>query len=732
MASIKKLLKQRLIDRQHKVYEAELSSQNETYDYWIRNQEKKLKIPSPASKNSIQQMSIDMFCQNLSSLSRHITHDILVLTLCKGTLNKIAIPLILKVFDTDNDTVLIYGDEDTMAGTVRSNPWFKPDWSPDRFLSGFYFGSLVAVRTDALKSAYLSCQQNDTQKKFLDELPNPEKLYLLLFEMMKMQNIFARHLEGRFNPVCHIPQILYHSSENGYEQTKDLRLPETAVMEWEDQLGTADMLKNTLLSVIIPSKDNPDVLFRCLDSMFEKTEPACAFEIVIVDNGSSPENRNRISQKVDALNQNRSRDNVQQNCHMSSEGGLQNAFQNCRYLYEPMPFNFSRMCNLGASDAKGQLLLFLNDDVEIIQRDWMRRMTAKALLPYAGAVGAKLLYPNSDTIQHAGVTNIRLGPAHKLQFLSDSEVHYFGMNRGVHDMLAVTGACLMTRREVYEQCGGFSEALAVAFNDVDLCYTMYEKGYYNIVRNDVTFYHHESLSRGSDNASEEKQRRHLKEKDTLYERHPDIYGHDPFYHPYLATDVLESEYFPVFHYYSSLDAVLGMGCSPVKNFTPQVKLAREDKCLTLGMEIAMDIGSWLYNSMPKKRTTAKEATEQEAAETEDSGTASEYSNYYFQGYAFVIGADNACYERMLLLKSRETGKIWGLSVENQRRPDIKKHLRDQTNVELTGFAAKLRNTDLAPGTYRLGMLMKDKCSRQRLVNWSNWTLEIADAGKRLK
>lgn len=281
-------------------------------------------------------------------------------------------------------------------------------------------------------------------------------------------------------------------------------------------------------------------------------------------------------------------------------------------------------------------------------------------------------------------------------------------------MLAVTGACLMTRREVYDQCGGFSETLAVAFNDVDLCYTIYEKGYYNIERNDVVFYHHESLSRGSDNASEEKQRRHLREKDTLYKRHPDIYGRDPFYHPYLATDVLESEYFPVFHYYSSLDTVLDMSCSPAKNVTLPVKLAREDKCLRLGMEIATDIYKWQYNAMPERRNIEEKNAER----------MSEYFNYYFQGYCFVIGSDNACYERMLLLKNRESRKVWALSVESQRRPDIKAQLKDQTNVELTGFAVKLCSTELPPGVYQLGMLAKDNCSRQRLVNWSNWTIEI--------
>ena len=136
--------------------------------------------------------------------------------------------------------------------------------------------------------------------------------------------------------------------------------------------------------------------------------------------------------------------------------------------------------------------------MEIIQSDWLIRLVLKAVLPRAGAVGAKLLYPDSATIQHAGITNLRVGPAHKLQFLSDDEEHYYGRNRGVHNMIGATGACLMMRKKVFEEAGGFFEGLAVAFNDVDLCYTIYENGYYNIERNDVVLYHHESLSRGKE------------------------------------------------------------------------------------------------------------------------------------------------------------------------------------------------------------------------------------------
>ena len=332
-------------------------------------------------------------------------------------------------------------------------------------------------------------------------------------------------------------------------------------------------------------------------------------------------------------------------------------------------------------------------------------MVNKVCLPYVGAVGAKLFYPETDIIQHAGITNLRVGPAHKLQYLSDEKTYYFGQNRGVHNMLAVTGACLMVRREVFEEAGGFATELAVAFNDVDLCYTIHELGYYNVQRNDVVLYHHESLSRGKDGESTEKQLRLQREKDVLYERHQDIYGKDPFYHQNLTMDMLESEYSPAFRYQVKLD----MPWSEVALCTTQIAGAREDKCLVVGMECAMDLYKWQYGVSPDKGKVKPVA--------EDMG-------YYFQGYSFVIGADNACYKKKLLLKNIENGQVFGIPMESRYRQDIKKNLKDQVNVDLTGYAAKVQKDKLPEGVYQFGMLAEDTCSRQKLVNWSNWVLEV--------
>ncbi len=522
-----------------------------------------------------------------------------------------------------------------------------------------------------------------------DSGEKPADLYELCFRLLERAGCFRQRFSNGDAPVFHVPEILFHGKSEGYEQIKELSLPEKALLSVIPK--PAQGPGAPLVSIVIPSRDNPGVLFCCIDSLLERTEEGCSFEILIIDNGSTQENQRIIQEKVKERAQEIKRRD----------------FCGIRYECKPMEFNFSRMCNLGASEARGELFLFLNDDMEILQKDWLTKLACKALMPYAGAVGAKLLYPDSDIIQHAGITNLRVGPAHKLQYLSDRQNHYYGKNRGVHDMLAATGACLMMRKEVFLRAGGFFEGLAVAFNDVDLCYTIYENGFYNMVRNDVILYHHESLSRGKDGESSQKQQRLLREKDILYKRHRGLYGTDPFYHKYLTTDMLESEYSPAFRYQVRLD----MPWAKTGKRRALPAGVREDACVVLGMECAMDIYKWKYGV--------------EAGQGREEPDASDMG-YYFQGYCFVVGADNGCYKRTLILQNLENGEIIRIPVESQYRRDICDNLKDQVNVELTGFAAKVRLADVPRGCYRFGMLAEKRFSRQRLVGFSNWLLRVEE------
>lgn len=730
-----------------------------------------------------------------------LEEDILLLNFQDGEYSELAIPMITEAFselcghgdtkslcnnhqNSENDhahirrdrrldkiPTLVYGDEDVIKDGKRQNPWFKPDWSPDTFLSCFYFGAFVAVptikmseflqkhgvaerterteRTEREEEADLfadfqseselqqgkqaECEQMQRERTEHEPLDPDQVLYELLADYLKENGAFtgwktADHI------VVHIPQVLMHTKVSSYEHWKNLHL--------SDENAIADIAVPTV-SVIIPSKDHPDILFRCLDSFVDKTSglwTKVKTEFIIVDNGSSEGNKKRIEQKLQELGIALEKKQNQKQ-HQEQNQNINNT----RYLYEELPFNFSYMCNWGAKEAQGDYLLFLNDDMEIVDADWLILLMEKAVLPYVGAVGAKLLYPDTDIIQHAGITNLRVGPAHKLQFAHDKEDHYFGQNRGVHDMLGVTGACLLVKKTIFEKVGGFDETLAVAFNDVDLCYKIYEAGYYNVVRNDLFLFHHESLSRGKDGESEEKQLRLLREKDYLYEKHQDLYGKDPFYHPYLTTDMLETEYTPAFRY----QVDLSMPWAKVKECAQEVLAAREDECLVIGMECAMDIYKWKYGVSPEKRKAKnldkldkEDYSKKEKDNRNNNRNDSVDQGYYFQGYSFVIGSDNACYKKELLLRrigdgnqqavENSAGKgekmpkpvIYSISIEKKCREDIKANLKDQVNVDLTGYAAKLKPGAVPAGKYQFGMLAKDACSRVKLVNWSSWTIEI--------
>ena len=790
---IKQTIKRVLQERQRKEYRKELVSQLRDYDSWIRGQEAPLLVSEHVAEKSGKSFSVSdytwiscskcltnesklqldggaemknagkdaerstecisyqVFCKKQPDSTKSpimtllsmkagqfpelqnqikdgtLEEDVLLLNFQDGEYSELAIPMITEAF-LELLPALVYGDEDVIKAGKRQNPWLKPDWSPDTFLSCFYFGAFVAVPTAKIaeflqkRSVLEGAEGEEKADSFADGWPKSELqqgkqedqvLYELLADYLRENGAFTGWKTAD-HVVVHIPQVLMHTEVSSYERWKNLHL--TADITADIQVPT--------VSVIIPSKDHPDILFRCLDSFVDKTSglgTKVKTEFIIVDNGSSEENKNRIEQKLQKIS-------------------------NTRYIYKELPFNFSYMCNWGAKEAQGDYLLFLNDDMEIVDADWLILLMEKAVLPYVGAVGAKLLYPDTDIIQHAGITNLRVGPAHKLQFAHDKEDHYFGQNRGVHDMLGVTGACLLVRKTLFEKVGGFDETLAVAFNDVDLCYKIYEEGYYNVVRNDLFLFHHESLSRGKDGESEEKQLRLLREKDYLYEKHQDLYGKDPFYHPYLTTDMLETEYTPAFRY----QVDLSMPWAKVKECTREVLAAREDECLVIGMECAMDIYKWKYGVSPEKRKEkfldkedySKKEKDNCNDRSNDGSNDTEDQGYYFQGYSFVIGSDNACYKKELLLRriadgnqqmlGNSVGKdekmpqpvIYSISIEKKCREDIKANLKDQVNVDLTGYAAKLKPGAVPAGKYQFGMLAKDACSRVKLVNWSSWTIEI--------
>ena len=281
-------------------------------------------------------------------------------------------------------------------GKHRHQPHFKPDWSPDTMMSLMY-----------------TCHLGVYRKKIGDEIG-----WLRTgFEGAQDYDFTLRFTE-KTKSIGHIPKILYHWRERkestainpeakGYiveaakkAKTEALeRRGYSAELEWVSNIYQFRVnykaVGNPKVSIVIPSKDNFEVYKRCIDTLTRKTLYK-NYEIITVDNGSSDTNRQKYEKYIKEKGQ--------------------------KYIYMPMEFNFSKMCNIGVENSDGELILLLNDDMEIISGEWMERMVGHALLSYIGAVGAKLLYPDSTLIQHTGVFSFDSGPSHALCRYDDNTI----------------------------------------------------------------------------------------------------------------------------------------------------------------------------------------------------------------------------------------------------------------------------------------------------------------------
>ena len=457
--------------------------------------------------------------RNTNSALEVATGEFCALLDCDDTLAPFALYEVVKKLNENNTLDFIYSDEDKIDddGKERRMPHFKPDWSPDTFFSHMYTCHLGVYRTSLIRKIggfRPECdgsQDYDLTLRFTEQT-TPDR-------------------------IAHIPLILYHWRERVESTSADIEAKpyviEAARKAKEDALRRRNVSADLeylptryqwrvnyipqgfpLISIIIPSKDHPDVLMRCLRSLVRYTEYK-NYEIVVVDNGSSAENKKILEDNFEGLR----------------AGGT-----TVKYVYNVEEFNFSHMCNAGAAAASGSYLLFLNDDTEFFDRgalglSWLSRMAGQASQAHTGAVGAKLLYPDGHTIQHCGIINNDHSPVHAFIGMSDDGFYYFNRNAIEYDWLAVTGACLMVSAEKFNEVGGFDEDLRVAYNDVDLCLKLLEKGYYNIVRTDVIIKHWESISRGVDHEDDEKMKRLDAEREKLTKAHPSFMERDPFYNP---------------------------------------------------------------------------------------------------------------------------------------------------------------------------------------------------------
>lgn len=694
---IKQEIRNYLTDKYDDLYFRELEEQVCSYDEWIREREvashekepeiiwdlekEKEKRSADQAKAGVLSYSALECLDELPGIMEISLEkeEIVILAEDAAKVSEETIRQLSEIFSRKSRVELIYGDEDEVNsnGKVRMNPWFKPDYSPDTLLSWFYFGNLVAVRKERMKKAIKAlCKKknrihsdvdkdtvSDCEKDRLQKSIAAKKiLYALILEVcstLKREQIF------------HLKKILYSShciTYWGFEETyQDIR-------DYYDSLRIREQAKG--VSIVIPSKDNPEVLARCLKSIVHWTKDV-SYEIIVVDNGSKEENRKELE------------------C-LQKEYGF-----SC--YYEPMEFNFSRMCNMGAGHAKYELLLFLNDDCEVRSSKWLAHMADLAAVKTTGAVGAKLYYPESKRIQHCGIYNIHLGPVHKLQFKKDIRPYYDRRNLDVRNVLAVTAACLMVRKSVFDENNGFDENLKVAFNDVDFCYRLYKAGYDNIIDNEVHLWHHESLSRGSDE-SPEKLKRLMQEKQKLYQKHSALWEEDPYYHPGFTTDILDTGYSFDYEYPHHKHLAVENPVS-ISKFPAGI---RADECVAPMIEYAGDLRGWFLDEALVKKIEDTMGTDQAA---------------YLQGNAVVLGSDNACFEKKLLLRHEATGAWYQISPEWYYRPDVESNLQNQKNVALSGFACLINMSSLQPGRYEVGILAADKISKQQLLRVTTRSIE---------
>ncbi|WP_258313558.1 glycosyltransferase [Paenibacillus sp. tmac-D7] len=412
------------------------------------------------------------------------------------------------------DADVIYSDEDKISiEGNRHSPFFKPDWSPDTFLSQMYTCHLTLYR-----------------KKVIDKIGG----FRVGFEGSQDYDLMLRVSEVTQN-IYHIPKVLYHwreipestasgSSAKNYTHEAGLRALEEALKRrnidgWVE--GVEDIpnlyrvhykpIGNPKVSIIIPTRNMATILEQCLNSIFDKTTYD-NFEVIIVDNGSD---------EPDALK-------------LFEHWRIKEPIR-FKVLTYDIPFNYSKINNFAAQQADGELLLLLNNDVEVITPNWLEEMIGQAIRKEIGAVGACLYYPDK-TIQHAGIV-LGLGgvAGHSHKHFPSDATGYFCRLKMVTNYAGVTAACLMIRKEVFHEVGGLEEELQVAFNDVDFCLKIYEKGYKNVWLPQVQLYHYESKSRGYEDTPD-KQRRFQNETKWMRNKWANLLDRDPFYNPNLTKD----------------------------------------------------------------------------------------------------------------------------------------------------------------------------------------------------
>jgi len=409
---------------------------------------------------------------------------------------------VVKLLNQDSNLDLIYTDEDKIDNKgKRMEAFFKPDWSPDLLMSMNYICHFTVIRKDLVDSLGGFCRGFDGSQDYDLILRTTEKSSRIahipkpLYSWRRIPGSSAASIDAKPYACSAAVKALQESLDRrGIEGDVVQYLPGCYRVRYTSKA-------KPLVSIIIPTKDNSDKLRRCIESVESKTTYQ-NYEVIIIDHDSQD------PETIDYLK------------------SLKHKV--VKYSGE---YNFSKMNNLGVRETTGEHIVFLNNDTEVIEPKWLEAMLEHSQRPEVGMVGALLLYPPKSPfagkIQHAGIL-LGIGVAnHAFKYIPAESLGYFGLAKVIRNCIAVTAACAMIKKSLFEEFGGFDENLPIAYNDVDLCLRLREKGYLIVYTPYAVLYHEEYATRGEGHPPED-------ETNTLARWADTIAKGDPYYNRNLT------------------------------------------------------------------------------------------------------------------------------------------------------------------------------------------------------
>lgn len=502
------------------------SVKKQTYDNWELCLSDGSGIDSPL-KNTLEKMAAQdgrirviyhekplQISENTNAAIEIATGDYIVFMDHDDELTAHALFECVKALNKDPSIDVLYSDEDkmTMDGNRFFQPHFKPDFNIDLLCSVNYICHLFVVRRTLIDEVGMLRREYDGAQDY---------------------DFIFRCVEAT-DKICHIPKILYHwrchedsTSENPESKLYAFEAGKRVVQGHYDRQGIGATVEKgehlglyrtkykldeqPLISILIPNKDHIDDLKRCIDSIEQKSSYK-NYEYIIIENNSTEPETFAWYKKLESVN------------------------EKVKVVYYEGNFNYSKINNFGAAQASGEYLLLLNNDTEIINEDCVEELLGYCSRADVGIVGARMYYED-DTIQHAGVV-IGFGgiAGHCFVMQPRDATGYCHRIICAQNYSAVTAACLMVKKSVFDEVGGLTEALAVAFNDIDFCLKVRKAGYLVVYNPYAELYHYESKSRGLEDTSE-KVARFNQEIADFEKRWPDILKNgDPYYNPNLTLD----------------------------------------------------------------------------------------------------------------------------------------------------------------------------------------------------